>query len=105
MDDKFYIKENDTSPKIRYALSPSTVSLASASVVFKMWNLARTVLFTKAATIVSSSPPIVEYAFVAGDIPAGGYYEGEFTVTYTDGSKETFPNNEYIAIIVGENVV
>ena len=98
----FNIKQNDTSPTLSVIIADSTgtaISLASASVVFKMRAVNSTSLKVNAsATITNASNGAVSYTFSASDTNTAGLYQGEFQVTYSGGLIETFPNSEYISI-------
>ena len=101
----FNIKENDTSPAILYALTPTTVSLVSASVQFRMRTIGATTwaLTEDAVVVTETGTPTVRYDWATSDTATPGFYEAEFVVTYADASVETFPNSEFITIsIVGD---
>lgn len=104
MSDRFQIKRGDTSPGIKYALIPDDLTLAGATVRFQMENSARQTVIDAAATIDQATPPIVSYAWQAGDTDMAGNYSAEFRVTYADGSIETFPNCGFIAVSVCRDV-
>lgn len=100
MTDIFTIKRNDTSPALRYTLSP-TVDLTGAVVVFNMRERATgAVKIARApATIVApASDGIVQYDWTAADTDASGVWQGEFEVAHADGSIETYPNDGYIIV-------
>ena len=95
----FRLKRGDTSPALRFALSPATVNLAGATVVFNMRSVGGVPVISRAAaSIVTSSPPVVEYIWTAEDTAAPGLFQAEFEVTYTDGAVETFPNDGNITV-------
>ena len=101
----FNIKQNDTSPAILYALSPTSVSLANGSVQFRMREVgSATWALTEGAVIVTETvTPTVRYDWAAANTATPGFYEAEFVVTYSDNTVETFPNSEFITInIVGD---
>lgn len=72
---------------LRYALSPATVDITGASVVFTV----RGKVTRAPATIVSTTPPVVEYVWQPGDTETVGLAPAEFEVTYPDGGTGTFP--------------
>lgn len=90
----FTIKCGDTDPALRYALHPETVDLSGASVVFNMVGQ----IVRAPARIVTASPPVVEYAWQAGDTDEAGRKSAEFEVTYADGAVGTFPNADHLVI-------
>ena len=83
----FTIKRGDTAPTLRYALTPATIDLTGATVVFNL----RGVLDRAPAVVVTASPPVVEYAWQPGDTGLTGLKPAEFEVTYPGGAIETFP--------------
>ena len=101
----FNIKENDTSPAILYALTPTSVNLGSAAVQFRMRSVGSTTwtLTADAVVVTATVTPTVRYDWDAADTTTPGFYEAEFVVTYSDSTVETFPNSEFITInIVGD---
>lgn len=99
----FTIKNGDTSPALRAVLKyddGSVVNLTDASVRFHMRRYGEeTVLIDEPASVVSIAG-IVEYPWIVADTDEVGKYEGEFEVTYSDDTIETFPSNGYIRIDV-----
>lgn len=104
----FYIKQNDTTPAIRATLengSGDAVDLASTTVRFHMRALGgTTVKVDAAATVINANTGIVQYDWDAADTDTVGTFQGEFEVTYSDGSIETFPNNGYIPIVITDDI-
>jgi len=102
---KFVIKRGDTSPALRFALLPDSVSLAGARVQFQMRVRGGATVIDRAAEIHSVfQPAVVVHAWQAGDTDTQGRYEAEFRVTYMDGTVETFPNLGFIEVFVTEDV-
>ena len=99
----FYIKQNDTSPKIRYALLP-TVDVAGASIKFHMKNSADVTKVDAAGTIIQANPAIVAYTWLAADTDTVGTFEAEFEVTFADGSVETYPNFGNLEIVIADDI-
>lgn len=107
----FKIKEGDTSPALSYALTPKTVTLSGATVVFNMMRKGGTVKISGASATItdngdgtSSGTPTVRYDWTAADTNTAGVYRGEFQVTYSDSSIETFPNDGYIEIRILKDI-
>lgn len=100
----FNIKQNDTSPAILFALTPTSVSLNAAAVRFRMRPVGQEAfaLDEEAVIVTATVTPTVRYDWAAADTATPGFYEAEFVVTYSDNTVETFPNSEFITInIVG----
>lgn len=98
MSNVFSIKRGDTSPSLIYTLSPS-VNLVGASAVFNMRALSGTASIARAsATIDDTTVGIVSFDFSAEQTGVAGTYHAEFEITFSDGSIETYPNNDYLVI-------
>ena len=105
MSENFQIKRGDTSPGIKYELSPADISLAGASVRFQMEDRARQTVIDAPATIdQTTAPPVVSYAWQPEDTEKPGLYQAEFRVEYADGSVETFPNSGFIKVTISRDV-
>jgi hypothetical protein len=104
----FYIKRGDTSPAIRYALSPTTVDLTGATVRFQMRARrsrgGATVIDAAAVVVTATGTPTVEYQWQTDETANAGTFEAEFRVTYGNSRVETFPNDEFISVKVSEDV-
>jgi predicted dehydrogenase len=104
----FYIKQNDTSPKVLATLqnaSGSAIDLTGASVRFHMRTLdGSSTVVDAAATIVTAASGIVRYSWTAPNTATSGSYQAEFEVTYADASIETFPNDTYISVEILDDI-
>lgn len=100
MRDTFYLKKGDTSPSLVYALSPDSVDLTGATVVFNMrlYGGANKVNRAAAVIVTATGTPTVRYDWQAANVDTAGFYEAEFEVTYAGGSVETFPNSDFIRV-------
>jgi len=99
---KFYIKQNDTSPSMLATLQDANgvaVDISSATVNFYMGNINGNVV-DSIATIVDAEAGQVRYDWVALDTANSGMYQAEFEVVFIGGTKETFPNNDYISVVI-----
>jgi hypothetical protein len=99
----FSIKQNDTSPSLLVTLQDgdgNTINVTSGTVRFHMVDLARSVKVDGAMTLVNASIGLVRYDWQAADTDTAGTYYAEFEVTYADGSIETFPNTDSVAIVI-----
>ena len=102
---KFVIKRGDTSPALRFALLPESVSLAGANVRFQMRPRGDATVIDRPAMILSAfEPAVVAHLWLPGDTEAPGRYEAEFRVTNMDGTVETFPNLGFIEVFITEDV-
>tara|TARA_R110000782_G_scaffold112445_1_gene202332 strand:- start:425 stop:739 length:315 start_codon:yes stop_codon:yes gene_type:complete len=96
----FNIKQNDTSPGLEYTVSPVTTML-SATAVFNMKKRGGSVIVNRqSVTIVNTTIGVLRYPFKASETAETGDFIGEFEVTYSDGTIETFPNSTYIDITI-----
>lgn len=105
----FKIKQGNTSPAIGGTCKDAdgnVVNLTGASVVFSMRTAVDEVvkIDSVAASIVSATDGTVSYAWAAGDTDTVDRYEGEFTVTYSDATIETFPNEGYLTILISDDI-
>ncbi len=101
MSETFYIKRGDTSPALRYVLEPA-VSLVGATAQFQMRLRGGATIIDAPCDILEGA--VVEYGWAAADTTDAGLYEGEFRITYADGAIETFPNNGFLTVRIGEDV-
>ena len=105
----FFLKQNDTAPSIRASLkdgSNSAVDLTSASVKFHMKTVfGNTTKINASANIISpETNGVVQYNWTSNDTNTPGTFFGEFEVTHSDGTVETFPNNSFITVEVTEDI-
>lgn len=111
MSAAFTIKQGDTAPAITRTLKElksgklEVVDLSAATGVIFRWRLVPT-RDTSTATgqIVDAVNGLVQYEWAPGDTDVVGNYEGEFVVTWADGDTQTFPSDQYIPIIIYENL-
>src|SRR5689334_12703764 len=93
----FYIKQNDTAPKIKALLKDATgapVAMGTVDEVrFNMRKLGDTLAKVDAvATVTNSLTAEVEYAWQAGDTDDAGTFYAEWEVHYNDGTELSVPN-------------
>jgi len=101
----FYIKQNDRRPKLQVQLQNSDGTpldlTSSANTKFTMKKQgAATKLDNQVAAVTDAANGLVEYEWQAGDTDTLGTYRGEFTVTWTTGVTQTFPEDDYIKVVV-----
>jgi hypothetical protein len=56
------------------------------------------------ATVVSATDGTVEYEWGATDTDTAGLYLAEFEVTFAGGIKRTFPGEDYLYVLVKEDL-
>ena len=99
----FTIKQDDTAPSLQYVLSPSTIDLTGATVVFNMRGPDGTLKINRASAsvVTPTGTPTVKYDWVAGDTDTVAWFEFEFEVTYNSGGIETFRNdgNDFVRVV------
>jgi len=108
-EETFYIGQNDTAAPITRDLKDAfgaPVNVTGASVRFSMRvKPAGTVKVDAAsATVVNGGIGRVRYTFSATNTNTADEYEGEFEVTFSDGSIQTFPNRGYIPVVVQDDI-
>lgn len=107
---EFTIKQNDTAPELRVTPLDEDrlpVPLTSAgSATFKMKVPDGPIkVDDQAATIDTGvDPHQLVYTWQAGDTDQDGVFDGEFTITWLDGTVTTFPNFRYIRIKIKEEL-
>lgn len=102
MNEQFRIKRNDTSPAIKRKLLDSdgnVINLTGASVRFYMSDKV-----AADATILNAIEGIVSYDWQDGDTDTSGVHNAEFEVVYADGTKETFPNDSNIIVVIASDL-
>jgi len=101
----FIIKQNDTAPSIKAILSGFS-DLTGVSVVFNMKPTDDDTVKISRGTgnIVDETKKLVEYEWQAADTDTSGTFYGEFEVTYSDGSIETYPNNTCLQIKIIDDI-
>jgi hypothetical protein len=104
---KFYIKQNDRSPALVFQLSP-VVNLTGASIYFNMRPAGGgTVVISRAVAAIVGDPTLgrVSYSWQAADTMTSGEFDAEFEVVYSVGAiPETFPNYDYIRVVITDDI-
>jgi len=104
----FTIKQNDTSPAFQASLKDAngaSVNLTGATVAFRMLASDNTLKVNYQMSVTDASAGSVTYNWQSGDTNTVGNYTCDIKVTYSDGSLETFPNNEYLTVTVIKGLV
>jgi hypothetical protein len=97
------IKRGDTRNAIKAELkgaSGAPVDLTGCSVKFHMAPLRQPAIVNRAAHIEDAEAGEVWVVWVPGETDSTGIYRAEFEVMYQDGRRETFPNANYISILI-----
>ena len=105
---RFIIKRNDTAPALAATCQDAdgnAIDITGASVRFHMIDKNDVTVVDAAATIVSASAGTIKYAWQAADTDESGSFRGEFEVTYSDSTIETFPNSNYIQIQIYDDLL
>ena len=109
----FSLKQGNTSPGIRSQLQDDDESAVDITgfneVTFRMRAADGTVIVesnesTGAVTVVNAVDGIVTYEWQPGDTDIPAMYEAEWIVEFSDGSEETFPNNDWIYVKIFESI-
>jgi len=103
MSKVFYHKVGNLSPSISATLKDAdgnAINFTGAlGVTFSMWDSSGSVIIDgKTASFVDASAGQVEYQWDAEDVGTPGTYTAAFKVTYSDGTTESFPRNDWIII-------
>jgi hypothetical protein len=99
----FFLKVGDRLPPITRTLRDANsqpVDISNTTVQFKLKAIGGGAVLGGAATITSASGGAVSYSWQTADTAAAGLYLGEWEVTFSGGSIETFPNSGYDLIMI-----
>ncbi len=101
----FYIKRGDRLPKLQATLKNpdgSVVDLTGATVKFRMFPAggATAKVDGDGAIEGAATQGNVSYSWQGGDTDTAGEFNGEWEVTFNSGLAETFPNYDYMKILV-----
>lgn len=108
-DIDYELKQGDTSPSFEAQLTDENgdpINLGTASSVdFHMKHVYSDGLTVDAsATIQDSANGVVLYPWADGDTDTTGLHIAEWEVVYSDGTSESFPNDDDILIYINEDV-
>jgi hypothetical protein len=100
----FTIKQNDRRPALRVQLKNADgtpLNLATATgVSFSMKQQGSIKIDKALATVTTATLGLVSYNWQANDTDTLGTYKGEFEITWSSGITQTMPSDDYIKIIV-----
>lgn len=97
----FSLKQHDRKPSIQATLllDGSPVNLTGATVKFIMaTGPGTTPKVNSSAVVVTAASGIVRYDWLAVNTDTAGSFDAEWEVTFSDGTKQTFPTIDYISI-------
>lgn len=104
----FEVKRGDTAPLFRAQCLDGTtpISLATAATVKLLVRNSTGVIVNAVMTVEDQTANTgwVRRSWQATDLAVAGTYQGEVEVTWSDGSKQTFPPQRYITILVYEDI-
>ncbi len=109
----YLARQNDHGQVIEGVLTDedgAAVSISAATIGFTMAPLTggAAVLSAEAANDQDDSDPTtighVSYEWQAADLATPGHYLAEWSVTFADNSRVTFPNNGYINVLITEDL-
>lgn len=107
MSHTHYVKQNDTRDPVQAQLldaNENPVDLTNASSVnFQMGRKGQPKV-DGSAIIVDAVNGDVKYEWQSGDTDEAEVFKGEFEVNFEDGTTLTFPNNDYIKVVVTEDI-
>lgn len=100
----FQLKQGDTAPAIASTLTAadgSVVNLTTATIRFHMADSVGTIVVDQPAILVGlGTLGTVSHLWAASEVATAGTFSGEWEVTFSDGTIETFPNNQNIVITI-----
>lgn len=98
------LKRGDRLPLLDRTLldeNDNAVDLTGATVRFIMRAYGATnPKISAAATVLDADEGRVRYSWGATDTDTAGHYQAEFEVTFSNGRKETFPNDHHLTVDV-----
>lgn len=98
------LKRGDRLPLLDRTLldeNDDAVDLTGATVRFIMRAYGATnPKISAAATVLDAPTGRVRYSWTANDTDTAGHYQAEFEVTFSNGRKETFPNDHHLTVDV-----
>jgi hypothetical protein len=105
MAETFKIKRGATSPSLVYRVT--ALSAPGATAIFRMQDAGTKEVYITAGNTtltVDGDDLLFQYDWGDGETDMGGEFEAEFVLTYAGGATEKLPNEDFINIIIGEDV-
>lgn len=110
MSHRIEIKQDDTRPPVEATLKSAdgtAIDLSNVdagNVKFQVRTKQGEMFINGSCEIVDASAGKVKYEWEEGDTEDVGTYEAEFDVEFQDGNRLTVPNNEFIPVIIYEQI-
>lgn len=105
----FHIRQGDTKPDlVRTLLDEDGVAVNLTGATAVRFNLkapdGSVKIDNAAAAITNAAAGIVTYEWAAVDTDTAGSFTGEFEVTWGGGGIQSFPNPDYIEVVITQEV-
>lgn len=103
----FLIKRNDTSRALKvYPKANPQSDFTGASVVFNMRERNGGAVVSRGAATISSDADgtFFQHDWAATETSNAGTFEAEFEVTLASGAIETYPNSDWIDVVIKEDI-
>jgi len=103
----FIIKRNDLSRSLKYYLRANPASnFTGATGVFNMRDKDGRVKIDRGTASLGNDAggDYAQYDWQLGDTDTAGQYEGEFEVILASTKPETYPNDDYIDILIPKDL-
>ena len=98
----YYVKRGDVGSRTPRSFledgDGNPADLVGAAVRFIVGVLGQEPIVNAEAEVIDEETAEVGYTWADGDLDDPGVYRGEYEVTYSDTSVETFPVNGYIEV-------
>ena len=102
-----YVKRGDRNPPLELSLQQANgtpINLSHVDYVKWLMKDESELKIDEHVTIVDAAYGMIKYEWKTGDTDDPGNFLGEFEITYNDGTKLTVPNDEYITVIILEDL-
>ncbi|MBP1967968.1 hypothetical protein J2Z83_000060 [Virgibacillus natechei] len=95
-----HIKQYDSRYAIEATLSNESgaVDLTNTTIKFSMHSYSGSKVINRVAEIKDANNEVVWAILQGTDTAEAGMFKGEFTATFADGRKATFPSKDYVRI-------
>src|SRR5690625_4740426 len=106
MSNEITLKRYDRTPALEAVLQQATgapINLQNATVKFLMKDQDG-LKIDSPVTIIDVSRGMVKYDWAEDDTDEVGDYQAEFEITFSNGRKMTVPNDDYIVVVILEDL-